>query len=203
MPNPMLIKEIEKTRATIDAVLADKELLANVEKVGALCVEALKRGNKILFCGNGGSAADSQHMAAELVSRLNYNRPGLAAIALTTDTSALTAIGNDYGYENVFSRQIEAIAVKGDVLIAISTSGNSPNVLKALEAAKTKGVHTIGKTGKSGGKMKALCDLCLCMPSMETPKIQECHMMLGHIYCGLIEDALFAKEYKPKREDAA
>lgn len=201
--NSTIQTEIEKSRATIDAVLRDNALLAQVEKVVAVCVEALKRGNKILFCGNGGSAADSQHLAAELVSRLNYNRPGLASVALTTDTSALTAIGNDYGFENVFSRQIQAIGNKGDVLIAISTSGNSPNVLKALEAARQKGIAAIGKTGSSGGKMKSLCDICLCMPSQETPKIQECHMMLGHIYCAMIEDALFEKTHKPKKDAAA
>jgi D-sedoheptulose 7-phosphate isomerase len=191
----MIIAEIQKTRAVIDAVLADSELLANVWKVAELCEQALKGGNKILFCGNGGSAADSQHMAAELVSRLNFNRPGLAAIALTVDTSALTAIGNDYGFETVFSRQIEAVGREGDVLIAISTSGNSPNVLKAIEAARAKSIAVIGKTGKTGGKMANACDIILKMPSTETPKIQECHIMLGHIYCAMIEQSLFGAEY--------
>ncbi len=194
----LITTEIEESRATLDALLQEKTLLAEVQKVADVCVNALKSGNKILFCGNGGSAADSQHLAAELVSRLNYNRPGLSAVALTVDTSALTAIGNDYGFENLFSRQVEAIGKKGDVLIAISTSGTSPNVMKALEAAKERGIVTIGKTGQSGGKMKGLCDITLCMPSTRTPKIQECHMVLGHIYCALIENALFGEEYGKK-----
>ncbi len=200
--HPMIADEIRKTRATIDALLADTNLLAQVQEVSDVCERALRAGRKILFCGNGGSAADSQHLSAELVSRLNFNRPGLCALALTVDTSALTAIGNDYGFENAFSRQVEAVGQEGDVLIAISTSGNSPNILKAIEAAKAKGIAVIGKTGKSGGKMKALCDLCLCMPSNETPKIQECHMLLGHIYCSLIEQAIFGTEYAPKADKA-
>jgi D-sedoheptulose 7-phosphate isomerase len=192
--NGFIYGEIEKTRATIDAVLCDSALLSQVETIASRCVQALNEGKKIMFCGNGGSAADSQHLSAELVSRLNFDRPGLSAVALTVDTSALTAIGNDYGYENVFARQIEAIGQAGDVLIAISTSGTSKNILKAIEAAKAKGVFVIGKTGESGGAMKALCDICLCMPSSRTPNIQEAHMMLGHIYCGLIEQMIFGKD---------
>lgn len=187
--------EIQKTRAVIDAVLADSALLAAVEQVAELCEKALKGGHKIMFCGNGGSAADSQHLSAELVSRLNFDRPGLAAVALTVDTSALTAIGNDYGFENAFSRQVEALGRAGDVLIALSTSGNSANVLKAAAAAKARGITVIGKTGKTGGKMAGVCDLLLKIPSAETPKIQECHIMLGHIYCGLIEQRLFGATY--------
>lgn len=198
-----ILLEIQKTLTAVEAVAADSSLLEAVEKVGEICVKALNEGNKIMFCGNGGSAADSQHLSAELVSRLNYNRPGLCAIALTVDTSALTAIGNDYGFENAFSRQVEAVGQKGDVLIAISTSGNSPNILKAIHAAKEKGITVIGKTGKTGGKMAELCDIILKMPSTETPKIQECHMMLGHIYCSLIEEALFGAEYNPVRRSQA
>lgn len=198
----MILAEIHKTRAAIDAVLADAELLANVQKVADLCEKALRAGRKILFCGNGGSAADSQHLSAELVSRLNFNRPGLAAVALTVDTSALTAIGNDYGFEHVFSRQVEALGQAGDVLIALSTSGNSPNVIKAIEAARAKGIHVVGKTGGSGGKMAELCDIALKIPSHETPKIQECHMMLGHIYCALIEQGLFGAGLRPGQESA-
>jgi D-sedoheptulose 7-phosphate isomerase len=138
-------------------------------------------------------------MADELVSRYNYDRPGLCAVALTTDTSALTAIGNDYGYEKVFSRQIEAIGASKDVLIAISTSGNSPNILKALEIAKAKGITTIGFTGESGGKMAPICDIALKMPSPVTPKIQECHIMFGHIICQMVEDTIFGDQYKPKK----
>ncbi len=189
--------EIIKTRNTVDTVLGDSALLAEVEIIAGLVTNALKGGNKIMFAGNGGSAADSQHLAAELVSRLNYDRPGLAAIALTTDTSALTAIGNDYGFEHSFARQIEAVGRKGDILVAISTSGNSSNILHALEAARSREITTVGFTGKTGGKMPPLCDKILRIPSTETPKIQECHIMLGHIVCALAEDAIFAAGYKP------
>lgn len=190
---------VEETQATLEKVLADNALLASVEQAAQACINALQGGHKIMLCGNGGSAADSQHIAAELVSRYNYDRPGLPAIALTTDTSALTAIGNDYGYEKVFSRQIEALGQSKDVLIAISTSGNSPNILKALETAKAKGIISIGFTGESGGKMAALCDIVLKMPSAITPKIQECHIMFGHIICQMIEDTIFGEQYKPRK----
>jgi D-sedoheptulose 7-phosphate isomerase len=198
-----LIREsIEQTRAVIGQALEDKELLTAIEKAGMLCVEALKQKKKVLIAGNGGSAADSQHIAAELVSRLNYDRPGLSSIALTTDTSALTAIGNDYGFERVFARQIEALGQEGDVFIALSTSGNSPNILAALEAAKNQKIKTIGMTGKTGGKMAALCDIALKMPSTHTPNIQECHIMFAHIICQIIEDSIFGKEYGNKKASA-
>jgi len=194
-----LIREsIQATRSVIDMALADDALLAAVEAAGMLCVDALRQKKKILLAGNGGSAADAQHIAAELVSRLNYDRPGLSAIALTTDTSALTAIGNDYGFERVFARQVEALGQAGDVLIAISTSGNSPNILAALAGARAQKLKTIGLTGKTGGKMAAGCDIVLKMPSARTPNIQECHIMLGHIICQIIEDTLFGKDYGVK-----
>jgi D-sedoheptulose 7-phosphate isomerase len=160
--------------------------------VARLCVDALRAGNKLLIAGNGGSAADAQHLAAEFVSRFYFDRPGLAAIALTTDTSALTAIGNDYGFERLFSRQVDALGRKGDVFIGLSTSGNSPNVLAAFLECRTKGLITVGLTGHSGGKMAALCDHCLCMPSTETPKIQEGHIIVGHIICALVEREMFS-----------
>ncbi len=188
---------IENTLGVIALALADKELIAAVEKASAICVSALKQKRKILLAGNGGSAADSQHIAAELVSRLNYDRPGLSAIALTTDTSALTAIGNDYGYERVFARQLEAVGQVGDVFIGISTSGNSPNVLAALRSARTLGIKTIGMTGKTGGKMAEFCDILIKIPSAKTPHIQECHIMLGHIICQIIEDSIFGEAYGP------
>lgn len=191
----LIRSSIESTRSTIDNVLADTALLASLEQAGALCVTALKAGHKILLAGNGGSAADCQHIAAELVGRLNYDRPGLSAVALTTDTSALTAIGNDYGYERVFSRQVEALGQKGDVLMAFSTSGNSANIMAALEAAKKRGISTIGLTGKTGGKMADMCDVILKIPSTHTPNIQECHIMFGHIISQIIEDTLFGAEY--------
>ena len=191
-----LIREsIANTINVIQAALADNTLIANIESAGNTCVAALTGGKKIMLAGNGGSAADSQHIAAELVSRLNYDRPGLSAVALTTDTSALTAIGNDYGYDRVFARQIEAIGQEGDIFIAISTSGNSINILAALEAAKKKNIKTIGLTGMGGGKMVSQCDIILKMPSAKTPNIQECHIMFGHIICQIIEDSIFGKEY--------
>ncbi len=185
--------EIRETINIIEELLADDVSMSIIGTITDICTKALLKDKKIMFCGNGGSAADSQHLAAELVSKLNFDRPGLAAIALTTDTSNLTAIGNDYGFENIFSRQIQAIGQKGDVLIAISTSGNSENILKALDAANAKGITTIGKTGKNGGKMLGKCDIILQIPSTETQKIQECHMMIGHVYCGLIEERMFGK----------
>jgi D-sedoheptulose 7-phosphate isomerase len=193
-------KEIQKTLSVIQQVEADTLLLETAQDIAKKCIAALRNNGKILFAGNGGSAADSQHMAAELVSRLCYDRPGLAAIALTTDTSALTAIGNDYSFENLFSRQVEAIGQPGDVLIGISTSGKSPNILKALDAARAKGMTAIGFTGKSSPLMVERCDYVLNIPSSETPKIQECHILLGHIICALIEEDIFGEEYNPKRK---
>jgi len=193
-------QEIQKTQMTISQVLEDAALLDNVQKIAQICIATITAKGKILFAGNGGSAADSQHLAAELVSRLCYDRPGMAAIALTTDTSALTAIGNDYSFENLFSRQIEAIGQSGDVLIAISTSGKSPNILKALDTARAKGIKTIGFSGKASPLMAERCELMMNVPSSETPKIQECHIMLGHIICALIEEEIFGAEYNPKRK---
>ena len=157
------------------------------------CIAALRVGRKILFAGNGGSAADAQHLAGELVSRFNYDRPGLAAFALTTDTSVLTAIGNDYGYERLFARQVEAVGNPGDVFIGISTSGRSPNILKALQAARAKGLVTVGLTGRSGGAMREWCDHCLSSPSDATPRIQEGHIAIGHTLCWLIEREIFPR----------
>ncbi len=192
--NDILDAEFDKSRRLIDAIAADAALRAQVLDVVTRCVAALKRGNKILFAGNGGSAADAQHWAAELVSRFGYDRPGLAGIALTTDTSALTAIGNDYGYERVFARQLEALGHDGDVLFAISTSGNSTNILAAIDAARGLGIDVIGFTGRKGGAMASRCTVCLRMPSDETPKIQEGHELLGHLICGLIEREMFPRE---------
>lgn len=165
--------------------LADRLAIA-----ARLVAEALRRGNKVMFCGNGGSAADSQHLAAELVGRYRRNRPGLAALALTVDTSALTAIGNDFGFEEVFSRQVEALGQPGDVLVAISTSGRSPNVLRAVEAARALGLKTVGLVGRDGGQLAGLVDLALVVPSEDTARIQECHITLGHILCDLVEGEL-------------
>lgn len=183
--------QIMETQHVMSAMLTDASLLSRVEAAAQACIDCMKNGNKVLLAGNGGSAADAQHIAGEFVSRFAFDRPGLPAIALTTDTSILTAIGNDYGYDKLFARQVQAHAQKGDVLIAYSTSGKSPNILAALEEAKSRGVICIGMTGNRGGPMKALCDHCLDVPSADTPKIQEGHAVLGHILCGLVERALF------------
>lgn len=176
------------------ALLADEDRMADVVRAAQLCVTSLQRDGRILVAGNGGSAADAQHFAGELVSRFYFDRPALASIALSTDTSILTAIGNDYGYELVFSRQIEANGRKGDVFVAISTSGNSPNILRAIEVAKARGLVVIGLTGETGGKMATLCDVCLRAPSTSTPRIQECHIVLEHFICAYVEDAIFGEQ---------
>ena len=160
-----------------------------LEAAATACIEALRRGNKILLFGNGGSAADAQHVAAEFTGRYKKERRGLPAIALTTDTSALTAIGNDYGYDRVFSRQVEALAVAGDVLIGLSTSGNSANVIQALELGNTMGCTSIGLSGRGGGAMAGICAVNFVVPSDDTPRIQEMHGFFGHTLCQLVDDA--------------
>lgn len=183
--------EFERSVSLLKDMAADSRLRQLALEVVDTSVEALQRGNKILFAGNGGSAADAQHWAGELVSRFNFDRPGLAGIALTTDTSILTAIGNDYGYDYVFARQIEALGRAGDVFFAISTSGNSANIVRAVKAARERGIKVVGFTGQGGGAMAELCDICLRMPSTATPKIQEGHEFLGHLICCLIEQRMF------------
>lgn len=172
--------------------------LPNLARAGELLLGCLRRGGKVLLFGNGGSAADAQHFAAELVSRFRRERPGLAAVALTTDTSILTAIGNDYGFERVFARQIEALGRPGDVAVAISTSGNSPNVLAALDAARARGLLTIGFTGERGGALRERVDVCLRAGSDETPRIQEVHITAAHALCEIVEQTLFEGE-EPER----
>lgn len=186
-------RQLGETAANLRAMTEDDELLQQVAAVAAVCVAALRKGNKILFAGNGGSAADAQHLAGELVSRFAYDRPGLPSFALTTDTSVLTAIGNDYGYERVFARQIEAVGHAGDVFFGISTSGRSPNILAGLQAARAKGLVTVGMTGRVGGDMPALCDLLLRVPSGSTPRIQEGHISMGHAICAIVEERLFPR----------
>jgi D-sedoheptulose 7-phosphate isomerase len=183
--------QIQETQRVVSAMLTDDALLARVEAAAEACITALNNSGKILLAGNGGSAADAQHIAGEFVSRFAFDRPGLPAIALTTDTSILTAIGNDYGYDKLFARQVQAHAQKGDVFIAYSTSGKSPNVIAAMQEAKNRGVVCIGMTGNRGGPMQNLCDYYLDVPSADTPKIQVGHAVLGHILCGLVERALF------------
>jgi D-sedoheptulose 7-phosphate isomerase len=165
-------------------------LAPQIEAVVALACRALKGGHKVLFCGNGGSAADAQHLAAELMGRFLFDRAPLPALALTVDTSALTAIGNDYGYDDVFSRQLRGIGSAGDVLIGISTSGNSRNVVAALKQAQSMGIGTVGFIGQGGGTMRELCDVAICVPSDKTNHIQEMHIVVGHYICGEIETTL-------------
>lgn len=165
----------------------------SIAKIARITVEALQRGNQILLCGNGGSAADAQHLSAEFVNRFLYDRPALPAIALTTDTSALTAIGNDCDFSHIFARQVEALGRAGDLLYALSTSGNSPNVILAVQAARKRGVESIALTGGDGGKLAPLCDHALIVPSRSTPRIQEAHITIGHIICQIVEEALFPR----------
>jgi D-sedoheptulose 7-phosphate isomerase len=177
-------------------MLKDDLLLENIESVSKACIKCFESGGKVLLAGNGGSAADAQHIAGEFVSRFAFDRPGLPAIALTVDTSILTAIGNDYGYEKLFARQIQALGREGDIFIAHSTSGRSPNIIAALEQANELGLISVGLTGNKKGSMKDLCNYLIEVPSSDTPKIQEGHLVIGHILCGLVESAIFKKESK-------
>ncbi len=195
-----IISEFAKTREVFEKILADEKLHKNIEAVSSACIKALRDGKKIMFCGNGGSAADSQHLAAELVSKLSYDRPALNAMALSVDTSALTAIGNDYGYLYSFSRQVDAVGSEGDVLIGISTSGRSKNVVEAMKSAKAKKIVTVGLLGLEGRDIGEIADYQINIPSSETPKIQEGHIATGHIICALIEDEFFGATHNPHRK---
>ena len=189
----LIVTSIQESIRVKQALIEDKHLLSQVADVVKEFVAALSHGHKILLFGNGGSAADAQHIAAEFVGRFQMERTPLPALALTVNTSALTGIGNDYAYENVFSRQIDALGSAGDVAVGISTSGKSPNVLKALAAAKAKGLVTVALTGKFGDMLKEVSRYCLCVPSGETPRIQESHILIGHIISQITEIELFAK----------
>jgi len=182
---------IKASIATKQQLLGNQELIGMIAKVSELLVKTFTQGNKVMLFGNGGSAADSQHIAAEFVGRFAFNRPALPALALSVNTSCLTAIGNDYGFDQAFSRQIEALGRPGDMAIGISTSGNSPNVLLGLETAKKMGIHTVAFAGCTGGKMKGASDYCICAPSNDTPRIQECHILIGHIISELTEATIF------------
>ena len=183
----MIEKELQAHKEIIEKTI--EVMIPQIEEASNLVIETLKAGNKILLCGNGGSAADAQHIAAELTGRYKVERRGLAGIALTTDTSALTAIANDYGFDRIFDRQVEALAKEGDLLIGISTSGNSLNILSALLLAKEMGATTLGLSGKDGGKLNYACDINLVVPSDDTPRIQEMHILIGHILCQAVDDA--------------
>lgn len=187
--------EILRSMEIKRAIAKDRAILGLIEQAAGKMIEVYRKGNKIMIGGNGGSAADAQHIAGEFVSRFYFDRPGLPCIALTTDTSVLTAIGNDYGYEQLFARQIQANGQTGDLFIGISTSGNSPNVRRALEMCRAMGITTIGLTGETGGSMAALCDICIRIPSHETPRIQEAHIMIGHILCAIVEESIFGKGF--------
>ena len=189
----MFIEEYIKESISVkENLLNNKETVAVIQKIADSIIKAYKDGKKVLTAGNGGSAADAQHIAGELVSRFYFNRPGLSAFALTTDTSILTAIGNDFGYDVTISRQIQANAKKGDVFIAISTSGNSKNIVEALKEAKKIGVTTVGFVGQKDCEMDKLCDYIIKVPSTDTPKIQESHIMVAHIICALVEEGMFS-----------
>lgn len=187
-------------RSSIDVkerILNDANLLLKINETAELIVKTYKQGGRVFFCGNGGSAADAQHLAAELSGRFYFDRPPLAAEALHVNTSYITAVANDYAYDVIFSREVEAFCKEGDVLIGISTSGNSANVLKAFETAKGKGVLTIAMTGESGGKMASISDILINIPSNDTPRIQESHITIGHIICQIVEEELF-QSFKTK-----
>ncbi len=171
-------------------MLADETLLGQLERLAQACLATLRQGGKIIFAGNGGSFADAQHLSAEFTSRFMFDRAPLPSLALGTNSSAMSAIGNDYGYEQVFARELRAVAKPGDVFIPITTSGNSPNVLAAAVAAQELALTTIGWTGHTGGKLRSLCE-CMCIPSAETARIQECHILVGHILCELVEASYF------------
>ncbi len=195
--NP-IIDYLVQSRDAVQAAIDDAAFTGAIRDIAEAAASALRSGGKLLLAGNGGSAGDAQHLAGEMLSRLYYDRAPCAAIALTTDSSVLTAIGNDYGYDRVFERQILGLGCHGDVLIAISTSGRSPNILRAIGAAREKRLTVVGFTGRTGGQMAALCDLCLHAPSDSTPLIQQIHITAGHIICGLVEERLFPRAAGPE-----
>jgi D-sedoheptulose 7-phosphate isomerase len=191
MDNMTIEQIIQNSIKVKQETLNNKELLDKIEQSIILIVNVLQKGNKVLFCGNGGSAADAQHLAAELSGRFYFDRAPLAAEALHCNTSYLTAVANDYGYDEVFARMIKGIGKKGDLLIGLSTSGNSPNIIKAFEVAKQQGMYVITFTGTTGGKMKNLADILLNVPSKDTPRIQETHITIGHAICEQVEQRIF------------
>ena len=186
-------EQIKQSYQTKQAIYENEALLETITKVAQACVEVYKKSKKTILAGNGGSAADAQHIAAELVGRYGFDRPSIPSLALTTDTSNLTAIGNDYGYDQIFSRQLEGMGVEGDLFIGISTSGNSQNVVNAFEVAKKKGITTVALVGRDGGKMAQMADFAVIVPSNATPRIQESHILIGHIICDIIEKELFGE----------
>ena len=193
MNSTTLQRNLENAIALKQKVLNDTHTLEQVDKIIQLAVQQFKVGKALYWCGNGGSAADAQHLSAELSGRYYFDRPPLASEALHVNTSYVTAVANDYGYDKIYERMIEAIGKDGDILIGLSTSGNSPNVVKAIEKAKEMGIHTIAFTGQTGGKLREIADICIQIPSTDTPRIQECHMLIGHTICEEIESNIFPK----------
>ncbi len=186
-------KEVAASAETKQKILNDETFIAKIAEVAQACLDVYHNNRKTMLAGNGGSAADAQHIAAELVGRYGFDRPSIPSLALTTDSSNLTAIGNDYGYDRVFSRQLEGMGQEGDLFIGISTSGNSQNIINAFESAKAKGITTVALTGRDGGKMAQMADYALIVPSNATPRIQESHILIGHILCDIIEKELFGE----------
>ena len=189
----LILDQINSSAKLHNDVLFDEKLILQIEEVATLLIDSFRSDHKLLLAGNGGSAADAQHIAGELVSKFYFERPALSAIALTTDTSILTAIGNDMGYDKIFSRQIEANAKSGDIFLGISTSGNSQNIIEALIKCKEMGVKTVGFTGSNECIMDEICDICIKVPSVIVPRIQEIHILFGHIICSIVEEKLFRK----------
>jgi D-sedoheptulose 7-phosphate isomerase len=199
-----IVDYLIQSRNAVQEAIGDPGFTATIEQITERLVQTLTTGGKILLAGNGGSAGDAQHIAGEFLCRLNYDRAPVAAVALTTDSSVLTAIGNDYGYEYVFERQVRGLGRPGDVFIAISTSGRSPNILRAIDAARELGLGVVGLSGRTGGAMAAHCDLCLCVPADTTPLIQQLHITVGHIVCSAVEERLFPHQGNmPRLSDAA
>jgi len=191
MKNINIQQIIERSIATKQQIINDKTLIQTVQQIADAIVDCYQKGGKVLFCGNGGSAADAQHLAAELSGRFYFDRPPLEAEALHVNSSYVTAVANDYSYNDIYSRYVKGVGKPGDVIIGFSTSGNSENIVRALQVAREKKMVTVGMTGKTGGKMKELSDFLLNVPSTDTPRVQESHIMLGHIFCEIVEETLF------------
>ncbi|MGY3213792.1 D-sedoheptulose 7-phosphate isomerase [Mucilaginibacter sp. HD30] len=201
MSNKIITDQIASSILVKQSILSNPDLIKIIDQAANVVTNAYRAGYKTMLAGNGGSAADAQHIAAEFVVRFYYDRPGLPSVAFSTDTSILTAIGNDYGYDKLFARQVQAYGVPGDIFIGISTSGNSANILNALEKAKNMGITTIGLTGTGGGKMKRHCDICIEVPSKDTPRIQEAHILIGHIICCIVEEEIFGNFNPDNKRD--
>jgi D-sedoheptulose 7-phosphate isomerase len=193
IPEMNITRIIAESVSVKQQMLADEALINQISQIAAMATEVFRKGGKLLFCGNGGSAADAQHIAAELSGRFRFDRPPLFAEALHVNSSYMTAVSNDYGFEKAYARLVQAMGRKGDMLVALSTSGNSPNIVEAIKAAKQTEMITIGLSGSTGGSLRDLCDTTICVPSEITARIQEAHIMIGHILCEIIENDLFRK----------